>query len=228
MCTRSVQRVMQLDTWRNAVWRSWFRQIRIEHWPLFLWLGWHYSLKFCLSISSLISYLLSHSPVISKRKSHMLAVLPPDLDSRPFAWCVRSFHMHRLLIMSHNLGTEIKQKLTLSKIDIQIAFQRNMMSKIQICLFIPPLTHEPSPCIRPNLISISWLVGKGICRGKSFRVQKSLHCEWVINPVPWWGQDRVYSCLTAQSQNLASYDYVLHKKSRVAFPIFLGQCQHTP
>jgi len=47
MCTRSVRRVMQLDTWINLAWRVSFRSIRHAHWPLFLWHVWHHSLKFC-------------------------------------------------------------------------------------------------------------------------------------------------------------------------------------
>jgi len=47
MCTRSVQRVMQLDTWTNLAWRLSFRSIRHAHWPLFLWHTSHHSLKFC-------------------------------------------------------------------------------------------------------------------------------------------------------------------------------------
>jgi len=56
MCTRSVRRVMQLNTWMNAAWRSALKQIGIEHWPLFLWLVWHHSLIFCLSICHFFSF----------------------------------------------------------------------------------------------------------------------------------------------------------------------------
>jgi len=38
----------------NAAWRSSFRQICYEHWPLFLWHVWHPSPQFCLYILSLI------------------------------------------------------------------------------------------------------------------------------------------------------------------------------
>ena len=47
MCTRSVRKVMQLNTWMNMAWRLSFRLIRHAHWPLFLWHVWHHSLKFC-------------------------------------------------------------------------------------------------------------------------------------------------------------------------------------
>jgi len=47
MCTRSVRRVMQLDTWMNFAWRLSFRLIRHVHWPVFLLHVWHDSLKFC-------------------------------------------------------------------------------------------------------------------------------------------------------------------------------------
>jgi len=52
----------------------------------------------------------------------MLAVFQCDLDSRTFTWCVRPLHMHRQIIMSHNLVTEIKKKLTRSEIVKQLAF----------------------------------------------------------------------------------------------------------
>jgi len=47
MFTRSVRKVMQLDTWMNTAWRLSFRLIRHAHGPLFLWHLWHHSLKFC-------------------------------------------------------------------------------------------------------------------------------------------------------------------------------------
>jgi len=47
MCTRSVQGVMQLDTWMNLAWWLSFRSIHHAHWLLFLWHVWHHSLKFC-------------------------------------------------------------------------------------------------------------------------------------------------------------------------------------
>jgi len=55
--------------------------------------------------------------------------------------------------------TEIKKKLTCSKIGKQITFHQHLMSKITICLSIPPQTQEPSPCLCPNLISLWWLAG---------------------------------------------------------------------
>jgi len=175
MCTRSVQRVMQLDEWINAAWRFSFRLIRIVHWLLLLWLIWHHSLKFFQHISSLIYLLLCHLTPIGKQKSNLLAVLQTDLYSRTLAWCVRPLHMHRQIILSENLVTEIKDMLTRSKIDNQIAFQRGMTLKIQICLSIPPMTLDPSSCLDPNLISVWWLAGQAICKVYSFQVELSSH-----------------------------------------------------
>ena len=45
MCTRSVRRVIQLDTWMNLAWWLSFRSIRHAHWLLSLWHVWHHSLK---------------------------------------------------------------------------------------------------------------------------------------------------------------------------------------
>ena len=228
MFTRSVQRVMQLVAWMNAAWRSSFRQICSEHRPLFLWLGWHHSLKFCYYILSLIYRSLSDLTVISNQRSSVLAVFKPDSDSRPFAWCVRPLHMHRRIIMSYNLVTEIKKKLTRSTFGTQIAFHRDMTSKIQICLFVCPLTQDPSPRLCLNPISIWWLAGEAILRGKSLQVQQASLSGKITNEALPWVQGRVYSFSTAVSQNLASYDYFLLRKSLAAFAIFWGQCRDTP
>jgi len=93
--------------------------------------------------------------VIGKQKSNVLAVIKLDLDSRPFAWCVRLLFIHRQIIMSHNSVTAIKKMLTHRQIGTQIAFHRDMMSKIQICFCVPSLTQEPSQGLHLNLISIS-------------------------------------------------------------------------
>jgi len=78
MCTRSVRRVMQLDTWMNSTWRLSFRSICRAHWPLCLWHVWHQSLKFCYHISSLILHLLSRLTVTCKWKLNVWAVLQCD------------------------------------------------------------------------------------------------------------------------------------------------------
>jgi hypothetical protein len=52
------------------------------------------------------------------------------------------------------LVTEIKKKQTRSKIGKQIAFHKQMTSKITLCLSIPRLMQEPSPCLCPNPKSI--------------------------------------------------------------------------
>jgi len=159
MCMRSVRRVMLLDTWMNAAWRSSFRLICMEHWPLFLWHIWHHSLKFCWYISSLILLLLGRLTVTCWCKSNVSAMLSPDMDSRTFTWCVWPLHKHRWIIMSHNLFTEIKKKRTRSKSGKQIAFHKQMTSIITLCLSVPLLTQEPSPCLRLNPKSIWWLAG---------------------------------------------------------------------
>jgi len=228
MCTRSVQRVVQLVAWMNAAWRSSFRQIHIQHWPLFVWHLWHHSLKICLYISSLIWLLLSLWTVIGRQKLNVLAVLKPDLDSRPFPWCVRPLHMHRRIIMSHNLVTEFKETLSHNTIGTQIAIHRDMTSKIQICVILPQLTQGLSPRLRPNPISIWWFAGRAICRGKSVRVHHTSLSATVTNQALRGVLDRVYSCLTVASQTIPSYDWILVKKSIAAFAIFWGQCQDTP
>jgi hypothetical protein len=89
----------------------------------------------------------------------MLHVLQCILDSRTFAWCVRPLHMHRQIIMSHNLVTEIKKKLTRSKIGQQLAFRRDQMSKITVSISIFLQMKEPSQFPRRNPISICKFAG---------------------------------------------------------------------
>jgi len=177
MCTRSLWRVMQLDAWMNAAWWSSFRQIRIVHWRVLLWRVWHQSLKYCNSILSQLYFLLSHLTVIGKQVSSLLVILPPDLHSRTFGWCVPPLHMHRRIIVSHNLVTEVKKKLTSSKIGTQIEFHWDLTSKIVFGLSIPLVTQEPSSCLHPNPISIWGSAGEAICRGKSLQVQRASLAE---------------------------------------------------
>jgi len=47
MCTRSEQRIVQLNAWLNVAWQSSFIRVCIAHWPLLLWLKWHPRVKFC-------------------------------------------------------------------------------------------------------------------------------------------------------------------------------------
>jgi len=174
---------------------------------------------------SLMWLLLSQLTVIGRQISNVFAILRPELDSGPCAWCVRPFHMHRRIIMSHNSVTEIENMLTCSKIRTKIAFHRDMTSIIQSCLCIPPLTQEPSPCLRPKPISIWWLASEVSCRGKSLQVDQASLSAKVTNRTLHRAQDEVYSCSTAASRNPASHDYVLVRKSRAVFAIFWGQCQ---
>jgi len=154
MCTRSVWRVLKLVPWINTTWRLSCRQIRIDHWARLLWLVWHHSFNFCLYISLLILLLRSHLTLISKQKSSWLAILQHDLDSITFTWCVHPLHMHTRIIMSHSVVTKIKKKMTRSKIGTQITFHWDIMSKMTICLSIPPLAQKQSPSLRPNPIAI--------------------------------------------------------------------------
>ena len=80
-------------------------------------------------------------------------------------------HMHRRSIMSYNMVTEIKKKLTHSKIGIQIAFHEDKTAKLTFYLSIPRVRKEPSPILRPNPISIWWLAAEVICSGKTLLVQ---------------------------------------------------------
>jgi len=154
MCTRSEGRVMQFAAWMNTAWWSMFIRVCIAHWPLHLWFVWHQIVKFCYQISTLFYFLLSHLTITGKTISSLLIFSQLDLESRTFAWPARPLHMHRKIILFHNLISEIQQSLTQSKINTQCDFQSDMSSKLTIWQSIPPLTQEPSRFHRPNPVSL--------------------------------------------------------------------------
>jgi len=67
-----------------------------------------------------------------------LVVSQRDFTSRILAWPIRPWHMHRLIIMSHNSVTEIKLKLTCSKIGTGIACQFDITLVLATGLGNPP------------------------------------------------------------------------------------------
>jgi len=166
--------------------------------------------------------------VTGRTIAHALVVSQRELMSRTLAWPIRPLHMDRRIIMSHNLVTDNKYKLTRSKRGTGIAFQIDTSSRLPICVIIPPVTQEPSPCPLWNAISIwqwSWDV---LCRGWSLWVQHAWIAEFVTNRA--LGQAGGTECghVSAVSANLASYGYSLVEKSLVAFAIFRGCCQESP
>jgi len=135
--------------------------------------------------------------------------------------------MHRCIVMSQNLVTEIKKNLTRSKIGTQIAFHRDTTVKIQICLFIPPQTQEPSPSHRLILISIWRLAGEAICRGKRLPVDLASLSALVANEGLQRAQDPLYWCSTAASQTRGSYVFFVVEVFLAAIAILCGQCEET-
>jgi hypothetical protein len=68
----------------------------------------------------------SHLPVRVMTRSCWSIVNQLLLVSSIFVWHIRPLHMHRGIIMSHNLVTEIKKLPTHRKIDLRITFCRDM------------------------------------------------------------------------------------------------------
>ena len=97
---------MWLDALKNSARLSSSWQICIEQSPLFLWLVWHYSVQFCLYISSVMSLLISYLTVMGEQSLKVLAVLQPDLHSNTFAWYFWPLPIHRWIILSHNSVSE--------------------------------------------------------------------------------------------------------------------------
>jgi hypothetical protein len=85
-----------------------------------------------LAISLLILHLLCHLAVTRRMKTNILAVLHCDLDSRMFTWCIRPLHMHRPIIITQNVVTEIKKNLTRNKIGKQLPFSCDQMLKMTV------------------------------------------------------------------------------------------------
>jgi hypothetical protein len=172
--------------------------------------------------------LLSHITIIGKWNSRWLRVLQNDLDSRTFVCCVWPLHMHRPIIMSHNLVTKSKKMPVSSKIGIQIAYPWIIMSKITICLSVPLLTVEPQPWLCTNPIYIFWLSEKHKCSGKNLRAKQASHSALGMDQTKCYVQDWVYLYPTGASQNQARYNYLYDEMSLVWFPIFRRQYEDTP
>ena len=145
-----------------------------------------------------------------------------DWESRPLQLSFQRFHMHRQIVMSHNLVTEIKQMLTGSQIATWIAFPRDTLSHIAICLFTPVATQKPSPWVHPNPNSIWSFASDAICRDKSLKVLQALSAGSLTNRALGWAGETQCICMTRVCRNLASYDYYLVYKSLMAFAIVWG------
>jgi hypothetical protein len=117
------------------------------------------------------------------------------------------------------LVTEIKKKLTGSKVGIQFALKKDRTSKLTIWLSKPLGMWELSSYIRPYRISIWQLTMDALCRRKSLPVQHALYPESVLNRAPRWAKKPVRICMTVVSPNPASFDYFLVKMSLLAYAI---------
>jgi len=100
--------------------------------------------------------------------------------------------------------------------------------KMEICPFIPPVTHDPSSYLGPNLIPIGWLVREAIRRGKTLHVQHTSLSWSVTNWAPCRVGGMLCICVTVLSQNQATYNYFPVEKSHAAFAIFWVQYQRSP
>jgi len=157
----------------------------------------------------------------------LLVILQPDLVSCTLAWHGRPLHIHKQIMMSHNLVTEIKKTLACSTVGTRIAFQIDMTSLIAICLSIPQAMHELSTFLCRNPISVWWSGRDAICRGNSLQVQHASITWWVMNRVLYRAEETLYVCLTLALRNLDSFDYFLVTMSLAEYAIFWGWYQET-
>ena len=84
--------------------------------------------------------------------------------------------MHRQIIMSHNLVTEISIKQRCSKISKQVAVHWDLTSKITDCQSISPQMQKLSPCLHPNQKSV-WWVGGGYLQGWKLTGSTGIACS---------------------------------------------------
>jgi len=121
-------------------------------------------------------------------------VFQQDMESRIFTWTIWPLHMHRCINMSHNFVTEIKEKLTCSKIGTRIAFQRNMLSIMTNLLFILLVSQDPSAFLGVTSRSIwYWArnsVGRGSKMSNLFRVWFQAGPRWL----QWLFQQQYLVC----------------------------------
>jgi hypothetical protein len=116
MWSRSERRVIQLAAWTNAVWWLVFIRVQTVHWPLVLRLVWHQCLKFCHYNSSLFQVLLLNGTITGKSRPSSLAMYEIASEPRTLSCPVTPLPTHWWQILSHNSVTEIKKKLTHSKV----------------------------------------------------------------------------------------------------------------
>jgi len=135
--------------------------------------------------------------------------------------------MHRRIIISHNLATEIRKRLTQSKIHTSIAFHWDTSSNVSIWRSFPPAKEELSPCLSPNPICAWKLARHTICTGKSSRVQPISYSCSVTNQALWWVQWTLCIGMTVVSRKPATFDYFLVEKSLAASVIVWGQYQES-
>jgi hypothetical protein len=81
--------------------------------------------------------------------------------------CLTLAHMHRLIIMSHNVVIDIMKNVTGSKIGKQLAFHSDQMSKVTVCTSIPAQTQELLSSLCRNPISI-WEIAGGYMQRYNF------------------------------------------------------------
>jgi len=169
--------------------------------------------------------LLSNVSVTSKSISSLRAICQSDLESRTLERPIRPLHTHWWNIPSHNLVTEILQKLTCSKVGTQFALTSDRSSKLTFRLSISREMREPSPCLCPDPISIWQLPTDALCKGKSLQVEQASHPESVSKWALHQTKNPVWIWVTGIAPNPATFDYFLVEKWLLAFAIVCGWFQ---
>ena len=108
----------------------------------------------------------------------LVVIMQLILDAWTFARYIPALLMHRRIIMSHSLATDIKYKLSRSTIGTQIAFRLEMPLGIVIWVSSLPARNTPSQFLCPNPISIWWVARGEIAVVKAYGLNKLRMLNW--------------------------------------------------
>jgi hypothetical protein len=88
-----------------------------------------------------------------------------------FVQPVRPLHMHRPIIMSHNIVTEIQKILSRVIIDTPLPFCGAVSSVITYCTGSVQITYKAIQHLHLNLFPVSSVGREEICRDKSVWIE---------------------------------------------------------
>jgi len=124
-----------------------------------------------LLITAANRLILAHSPPTCMRHDDIALICcqSTSLESRTFVRPLGPLHMHKRIIMAHNVVTEIQKILTCVKVDTPITFGADMSSITTCCTGCIQMTYKPIQYVHLNPFSVWQVSREETCRGKSVR-----------------------------------------------------------